>query len=449
MTSTPTDSAGSENAAPERVAPSSATGRLRAALVANLRRRLADDPPSLRLVFWDGERVDFTAAPKVTIAIRSAEVLKPLLAGNFSRLGDAYVHGGIEVEGTGMDVVAVGVALADRIGSLPWVKRLAALAKLVPRLRSKASDARNVQYHYDVSNDFYRLWLDRNLVYSCAYFRTGKEDIDTAQEQKLDHICRKLALRPGEKLIDIGCGWGGLLIHAARNYGVSGVGITLSREQFDCARARIAEEGLADRLEIRLEDYRDVPESAGYDKLVSVGMIEHVGLRNLPVYFETINRLLKPGGTVLNHGITVTDPAGKPQGPVGGDFIDRYVFPGGELPHVSRVVTGLASAGLEIAAVEDLRPHYAMTLTHWSRRLEANAEAAIAAAGIERFRIWKVYLPGMALAFDRGWLTIDQVLAHKPAAGRPAPRPWTLDHVYGAPPGPLAKGLDWGGEDEV
>jgi cyclopropane-fatty-acyl-phospholipid synthase len=429
----------------DRSGPAAAAAdRLRRAVLESLRKRLQPNPPALRLVFWDAEIVDFAPTPRIVITIKSPKVLRPLLVGNFSKLGDAYVHGDLVVEGRAEDIIAVGVELADRIGRMAWVQRLSGLARHLPRPRSKASDAANIEYHYDVSNDFYRLWLDRNMVYSCAYFRTGEEDIHTAQEQKLDHICRKLALKQGDRLLDIGCGWGGLLIRAARQFGAHGTGITLSKNQYEYARARVAEEGLEGQVEIRLQDYRDVPETGGYDKLVSVGMIEHVGLRNLPVYFAAIARLLKPGGTVLNHGITVTDPSGKSRGPAGGDFIDRYVFPGGELPHISRVIQGMAEAGLEIGAVEDLRPHYARTLIHWIRRLEAAEARAIELAGIEKYRIWKVYMPGMALAFDRGWLTIDQVLAFKPTGDRPAPRPWSLEHVYGADDIPMATGLEWG-----
>jgi cyclopropane-fatty-acyl-phospholipid synthase len=225
---------------------------------------------------------------------------------------------------------------------------------------------------------------------------------------------------------------------------VQAVGVTLSREQYDFARERIAAEGLADRVEVQLADYRDIAGDAAFDKIVSVGMYEHVGLANLPAYFAGITRLLKPGGTLLNHGITVTDPDGRPQGPAGGEFIDRYVFPGGELPHISRVLYEIARSGLEPVDMEDLRPHYARTLQHWVRRLESHADEAVAAAGAERYRIWRIYMAGMAHAFDRGWLSVNQVLAYKPAAGAMAPRPWTREFQYGDMQNPpLANPLDW------
>jgi len=390
-----------------------------------LRARLGAGSVPLRIVFWDGEGFDFAPAPAVTIALGSRRLLRRFLTGDMARLAEAYVTGELAVEGRVEDVLNVGIALAERLGKAPLLRRLAPLAARWPRRHSKARDAEWVRYHYDVSNEFYRLWLDRHMVYSCAYFINGTEDLDTAQEQKLDHICKKLRLAPGERLLDIGCGWGGLLIWAAGHYGVSGLGITLSRPQAELARERAAEAGLAERLEFRVADYRDIAGEGEFDKIVSVGMYEHVGLANLPRYFATMARLLKPGGLMLNHGITAGDRDGRAQGPPGGEFIDRFVFPGGELPHISRALYEIAGAGLEILDVEDLRPHYPPTLMHWVQRLEAAREAAIAAAGPERYRIWRLYMAGMAHAFARGWLSVAQVLAIKPLPSGPAPRPWT------------------------
>jgi cyclopropane-fatty-acyl-phospholipid synthase len=280
------------------------------------------------------------------------------------------------------------------------------------------------------SNDFYRLWLDRNMVYSCAYFRTGAETIDEAQEQKLEHICRKLRLETGERLLDIGCGWGGLLRWAALHHGVKSLGVTLSEQQVEFAHRWLGSEGLLGRAAPRLADYRDIPIDASFDKVVSVGMYEHVGLQNLPNYFGTAAGALRPGGILLNHGIVATDPEGRAQGPVGGDFIDRYVFPGGELPHLARVLKEVARAGLEPVDVEDLRPHYVRTLQLWVQRLEARAEAAIAVAGPERCRIWRMYMAGITHAFERGWLSVVQVVAYKAWPTGPTTRPWTRDHQH-------------------
>ncbi|HLI11867.1 MAG TPA: class I SAM-dependent methyltransferase [Alphaproteobacteria bacterium] len=404
---------------------------LRDRILAQLRRRLADAELPLRLRFWDGVEFDFARAPSVTITLNKPAVLRQFLLGDIDRLGRSYVEGNIEVDGRLSDILAVGIALAERAGRSSTLSRLPRALAWLGRARkhSRSYDAAAISYHYDVSNEFYQLWLDRSMTYSCAYFRTGDEDIDTAQEQKLDHICAKLRLRDGERLLDIGCGWGGLLVRAARRYGISGVGVTLSERQYAFARERIAAEGLADRLEIRLQDYRDIPGEAAFDKVVSVGMYEHVGRRNLPLYFAAIARLLKPGGVLLNHGITTGNRDGEGQG-VRSSFIERYVFPGGELPHISRVLYEMAGGGLEPLDVENLRPHYALTLLHWVRRLESRKARAIELAGPERYRIWRIYMAGCAYAFERGWLSIHQVLAVKPGRAGDAPRPWTRAHLY-------------------
>ena len=245
--------------------------------------------------------------------------------------------------------------------------------------------------------------------------------------------------------MDSGCGWGGLLCWAAARYGIEGVGITLSDEQFAYARERVGALGLTRQLEIHRQDYPEVPGEAVCDKIVSVGMYEHVGIANLPTYFGAIARLLRPAGIVLNHGFTTTDRDGRAQGPPGGEFIDRPVFPGGEVPHISRVLYEIAGTGLELLDIEDLRPHYPPTLLHWTRRLEAQRENAIKAAGKQRFRIWRMYMPAMACAFERGWLSVYQVLAQKNRADGLAPRPWTRGYQY--LPGALVRlsdGLDWG-----
>lgn len=417
---------------------------LRNRFLARLSRRFGHEPPSLRIAFWDGEVFDFCALPRVTVSLHSRRLLRFFLTGNLGRLAQAYVEGELSVDGRVQDILLVGIALAEVIGNVPLLRRTAPLVALLPRRRSKVQDATAVRYHYDVSNDFYQLWLDREMIYSCAYFVTGDEDIHTAQQQKLDHLCRKLRLRPGERLLDIGCGWGGLLCWAAANCGISGLGITLSQPQCEEARERAAAQGVGERVEFRIADYRDLEGTAQFDKIVSVGMYEHVGVANLPLYFATVARLLKPGGLALNHGITAVDRDGRAQGPPGGEFIDRFVFPGGEVPHISKVLYEIAGSGLEILDMEDLRPHYPPTLMHWVRRLEAAREAAIAAAGAERYRIWRIYMAGMAYAFDRGWLSLCQTLALKPLADGPAPRPWTRGYQYRPQlDPPTSRAIDW------
>jgi cyclopropane-fatty-acyl-phospholipid synthase len=430
------------------------TDRIRFALrnraLEYLRRRLKDDPPPLRLVFADGAQFDLAPEPVVKLAFHTKEPIRALLRGDFARVADAYVRGELTVEGRIEDILKTGISLAEHIGKSVPAVRLARIAALWPKFCSKRTDAANISYHYDVGNDFYRLWLDRRMIYSCAYFRNGDEDIDQAQQQKLDHLCRKLMLKPGERLLDIGCGWGGLVSWAAEKYGVEAVGVTLSEHQYSYAREALKTSAPGRNVEIRLQHYRDIDDASGFDKIVSVGMYEHVGLQNLPTYFQLVSKLLKPGGAFLNHGIVATDPEGRAQGPPGGEFIDRHVFPGGALPHLSRVLLELSRVGLEFADAEDLRPHYALTLQHWSQRLESCREQAIKVAGPEIFRIWRVFLAGMACAFDRRWLSVAQVLAFKPLPSGEVRRPWTRSYQYEGidtsghhQPVPIASKLDW------
>jgi cyclopropane-fatty-acyl-phospholipid synthase len=310
-------------------------------------------------------------------------------------------------------------------------------AELLQRSRSKArhradDDARQVQFHYDVSDDFYALWLDPQRLYSCAYFRQADMSLARAQEAKLEHICRKLMLRPGERLLDIGCGWGGLILHAVRHHGVQALGITLSRNQFEFARSRVAREGFANRCSVELLDYRDVPEHHKFDKIASVGMFEHVGLSNLPLYFREIERLLADGGLVMNHGITTMDPKSRAVGRGAGAFIDRYIFPHGEVPHLSLAIRAMSEQQLEAIDIESLRHHYAKTLGLWASRLESAQAQARALVGEQRYRTWLVYLAGCAHAFSQGWISVHQILAAKATRKGMAPAPWTREHQYRA-----------------
>ncbi len=268
------------------------------------------------------------------------------------------------------------------------------------------------------------------MVYSCAYFRTDADTLDEAQTAKLDHICRKLRLQPGERFLDIGCGWGGLLFRAAQHYGAEATGITLSKNQFDHVSAEIAARGLAGRVRVELRDYLDLPEDTLYDKIASIGMFEHVGIGRFPRYFGKIGRILKPGGLVLNHGITHNPLDAKSLGSGLGDFVEEYVFPGGELTHVAKVIEGMAAQGLEVFDAEALREHYARTLWQWCERLEANTDAARAEVGEERYRVWRIYLAGSAHAFDRGWLSLWQLLAGKPLPDGRLPHPLTRGYMY-------------------
>lgn len=388
-------------------------------------RRIQETRLPLAVRLWDGTRVGADQA-RVTVTINSPLALTALANPSLGGLASSYVEGKIDAEGPIRDVVRVGTALVEAEGGL--ARRPRRLPHWVRHTRK--FDDKAIRSHYDVGDDFFRLWLDRRRVYSCAYFRRADDTLDLAQEQKLDHICRKLRLAPGERFLDIGCGWGALIMWAAERYGVRALGVTLSRNQHDYARARIRELGLEDRCEVRLLDYRDVPETEPFDKVASVGMFEHVGRENLPIYFGKIARLMRPGGLVLNHGITLNAPGQHEVGSEIGDFINGYVFPGGELTHLAHVVESMATQGLECADAESLRPHYAKTLWHWVERLEANRDAAIAAVGDKLYRVWRVYMAGSAQSFERGWLSVHQVLAGRALSNGALELPATRDDIY-------------------
>jgi cyclopropane-fatty-acyl-phospholipid synthase len=283
------------------------------------------------------------------------------------------------------------------------------------RQHSQQRDAVAVAHHYDISNEFYRLVLGPSMVYSCAVWEDEETGLDAAQEAKLDLICRKLGLREGSRLLDVGCGWGSLAIHAARSYGAEVVGITLSQQQAALARKRVAEAGLTERVDIRIQDYRAVTDSP-FDAISSVGMAEHVGRAQLPVYAEHLTALLRPGGRLLNHAIAWN--AGETTWDRD-SFISRYVFPDGELISLGDMVGALESSGLEVLDVEALRRHYAMTLRAWVQNLEQHWDAAVAATGIGRARVWRLYMTASALAFDGGTLGVNQVLLQRPGGDPP------------------------------
>ena len=379
----------------------------------------------LAIELWNGHRFAPAGHPSVTLRVPRTSALRRLVNADLAELGEAYVEGDFDVEGPIDEAFRAAEKLVRNWG--------AGLKGRLPRLlpHSKKRDQEAIRFHYDVSNDFYRLWLDRRMVYSCAYFKTGEEDIDTAQAQKLDHICRKLRLNPGDRLLDIGCGWGALIMHAAQNYGVEATGVTLSENQYALAEERIRAAGLEGRCRVRLQDYRDIDGEGLFDRISSVGMFEHVGLKNLPGYFGAVQRLLVDGGIALNHGITAVDAESREVSSGVGEFVDKYVFPNGELPHLSLVLKEMSEAKLEVMDVETLRLHYARTLSHWSRRLEANLDAVRAHAGDKRTRIWRLYLAGCAHAFERNWVTIHQVVATKSADPARNPLPWTRDYMYG------------------
>ena len=378
------------------------------------------------VVLPDGARVPLSPEPEVDIIARTFAGLKALAAPAMGRLARAYVNNDVDFTGSARRALAIAEAMVGDIAHGGHGVR-GHLLGLVHRLRGNQS---NIAHHYDVSNAFYRTWLDARMVYSCAYFRSRDDSLDDAQAHKLDHICRKLRLARGERFLDIGCGWGALIFWAAENYGVHATGITLSRNQHEHVTAQIAARNLAGHVQVELVDYADLPDVEAYDKIASVGMFEHVGPRNYDRYFGKIRRLLVPGGFVLNHGITHNALTQKSLGSGMGEFVEEYVFPGGELAHVSRVIEGLAAQGLEVIDGEALREHYARTLWHWVDRLESNADAVRHEVGEEKFRVWRIYMAGSAHAFDRGWMSLWQLLAGKPLADGRLPHPLTREYMY-------------------
>lgn len=370
-------------------------------------------------------------------------------------LGEAYLRRDFEIEGPLVDAFSLAPVAREALRSPGAVLRAARLWRRLPRdagegalpvrepvhlsggVHERERDQAAIQYHYDVGNDFYQLFLDRRMIYSCAYFPTGRESIDEAQEAKLELICRKLRLTEGDRLLDIGCGWGGLLIHAARRFGVSGRGVTLSREQHRLATERVREAGLEGKVRIELRDYRDITDET-FDRIVSVGMFEHVGRAGKHQYFSHAFRLLRPGGLFLNHAISNRPSAH--HGPaaralenafVGNyQFRTRYVFPDGELMPVSEANLEAEESGFEVRDVEDLREHYALTLRHWLERLRASREEAVRLSGEPMFRLWEMYLAGSIYHFETAQIFIHQSLLARAREDGTVDAPRTRTDLY-------------------
>jgi len=426
---------------PDPVRPDGGVAAVLAPLIDRMFGRLGKPLP-LNVRFWDGSRLPAGDPAAPTVIVRAPEALTHVLR-NPGELGIArpWVLGLIDLDGEieealrrGQDARGLRFTARDKLDALRAAVRVGALrpaplpeaeAKVHGRRHEADRDAESVQYHYDISNDFYRLVLGPSLVYSCAYWDgTEADTLEQAQERKLDLICRKLRLQPGERFLDVGCGWGSLVLHAAERYGVRAVGITASKEQAALARERVREAGLEDRIEIRIQDYRDVADGP-FDKIASVGMYEHVGEAALPTYARKLYDLLRPGGMLLNHGITRLHDGKQRQD----SFTDRYVFPDGELHRIAVVADVLESAGFEVRDVESLREHYARTLKAWSRNLADNRPAVLADVGFQRERVWRLYMASAAVLFDVGHISIVQTLAIRPGAphGLPATRREWLD----------------------
>ena len=410
---------------------------------------------SLALRLWDGTTLRLGTAdagkaePPFTLVLRNPSVVRSMVLGRDPlRFAEAYFRGDIDIEGDFFAALglkdqlhSIHLSARERLGALFSALRLQAHDNGGPGLgsqrglrhghdfkaHSKKGDRDAIRFHYDVSNTFYALWLDEAMVYSCAYFEQPGDDLKQAQQAKLDHICRKLLLNPGDRFLDIGCGWGALVIHAAQRYGVQAHGITLSRQQLELARQRITQAGLEDRVTVELQDYRDLAGEGFYDKVSSVGMFEHVGLANLPTYLATVLCVLRPGGLFLNHGITHDEEGWNKT--VSSELMNRYVFPDGELDCASNIQLGMERCGFEIHDVESLRPHYALTLRHWVRRLEAHREAALREVDQSTYRVWRLYMAACALEFEAGGLGVCQILASRRNQGK-SPVPLSRRDLY-------------------
>jgi cyclopropane-fatty-acyl-phospholipid synthase len=394
-------------------------------MLARFESRLKEAGLPVSVQLWNGTTVGASQEASVQMKLKTPAAVGLLLNPTMGKFARSYVEQQLDVDGAARDVLRFTEVLCRAETEARRGRRWRSWGR-----HTHLFDRQAISSHYDVSDEFFGLWLDRQRVYSCGYFRRADDTLDIAQEQKLDHICRKLQLAPGERFLDLGCGWGALAIWAASRYNVRALGVTLSQNQHAYAQERIRALGLEGLCEVRLLDYRDVPEDDGYDKIASVGMFEHVGRKNFPVYFGKIARLLRPGGLVMNHGITLNTPGQQYLGSGIGEFIHEYVFPGGELAHVSQVVEAMSAQGLEPWDVESLRPHYAKTLWSWVERLESARAAAIATVGEKAYRVWRVYMAGSAHAFERGWMSIHQVLAGKPLPNGALALPLTRDHIY-------------------
>lgn len=380
---------------------------------------------------WDGTTWGQTDSPKFTLVVKSPEAMRRLfLANNEFSLGESFVAGEFDVEGDIEAAFALGDYLLSKKDGLGFITSwsLGAFDKLSSQatrgsnelpstelsgaVHSKQRDRAAIRYHYDLVPEFFALWLDPYMIYSSAYF-SDDSDLDRAQDRKLDYLCKKLRLQAGDHLLDIGCGWGGLLVYAARHFSVDALGITLSVRQAETARARIRDAGLEKHCRVEVCDYRELELSQQFDKIVSIGMFEHVGKALLSEYFGRAWHLLRPGGVFLNSGIAAV-PSRVHKGP---SFVDRYVFPDGELVSLGTSITAAETAGFEVRDVEGLREHYAMTLREWVRRLENRAAEATRLTDEVTYRIWRLYMAGSAYQFNLGDLNLYQLLMAKPLHG--------------------------------
>jgi len=422
-------------------------------LTTRILKQLIDEESAKRMNvrLWDGTSWPDEAPRQATLVLKHPGALREMFQpGTEVGLGEAYLYDDFDFEGDLEQIFDIAYRLSEASAGMQNKMRLGldlmrlpaggrekrvhskrSSAKLTGRAHSVERDRQAVTYHYDVSNEFYSLWLDRRMVYSCAYFRTPDDDLDTAQEQKLEYICRKLRLHPGQRLLDIGCGWGGLVMYAAEHYGVDATGITLSRPQAELANTRIQSAGLSGKCRVQIQDYRQLDEHEAYDVLVSVGMFEHVGARLLPTYFDQAYRLLRKGGVFLNHGIACCmADEGRPTDT---SFSQAYVFPDGELVPISVTTRAAEESHFEVRDVESLREHYLLTLRRWVKGLEAHHAQSLEFVDEPIYRTWRLYMSGSAYGFSAGNLNIYQTLLVKSEDGGRSGLPLRREDWYRLP----------------
>jgi cyclopropane-fatty-acyl-phospholipid synthase len=382
----------------------------------------ADPAANFAFAFWDGEAIsygDLSTPGAATLRLKSPTAAKHVMTNGFLGFGEAYMAGDLEVDGDLQELLRLGYGVGFDQASLSlWQKILFRMCQLSTR-NSFNRACQNIAHHYDRGEEFYALFLDPSLTYSCAYFHTPSDSLELAQRQKYRHIARKLELQPGEKLLDIGCGWGGMLFHAAQDYGVTAVGNTISRPQYEYVKGKIKDLGMADQIEVVFEDYRKL--SGKFDKIVSIGMFEHVGKKFIPVFMQKVSQLLNKGGLGLLHTI------GKDAPSASDPWTWKYIFPGGYLPTLDEIARAMGKVGFSILDVENLRMHYARTLDLWAANYETNVVRVRQMFSDVFVRMWRLYLHSAAAGFKYGESRLYQVLFSKGLNNNLA---MTRDHIY-------------------